>query len=204
MAEPMRIGFVGVGQIGKSHLETYQTIPGATVVALADVNEAEGRRVAEKYGIPRVYTDFRELLRCDDIDAVDVCLHNNLHMPVTVAALEAGKHVYCEKPMAGAYRDAQAMLDAARATGKMLSIQLSTLYSNETKAARLLIDEGKLGTLYHARSTGFRRRGRRRALRHGGLPHRQHALPAGQSGGRARQREGVPGDGDGPGPPCLL
>ena len=160
MADPIRIGFVGVGQIGKSHLNTYKSIPGAQVVALADVNEAEGRRVAEEFGIPNVYTDFRELLRRDDIDAVDVCLHNNLHMPVTVAALEAGKHVYCEKPMAGAYIDAKAMLDAAKATGKKLSIQLATLYSNETKAARTLIDDGKLGTPYHARSTGFRRRGR--------------------------------------------
>ena len=59
--------------------------------------------MAELYKIPNVYTDFRELLKRDDIEAVDVCLHNNLHMPVTVAALEAGKHVYCEKPMAGAY-----------------------------------------------------------------------------------------------------
>jgi len=160
MAEPISIGFIGVGQIGKSHLKTYGKIPGARVVALADINEAEGRRVAEEYNIPDVYTDFRDLLRRDDIDAVDVCLHNNLHMPMTVAALEAGKHVYCEKPMAGTYCDARAMLEAAKATGKQLSIQLATLYSDETKAARALIDAGKLGRLYHARSTSFRRRGR--------------------------------------------
>jgi len=68
------------------------------------------------------YTDFRELLKRDDIEAVDVCLHNNLHMPVTVAALQAGKHVYCEKPMAGAYCDAEMILRVAHAQGKLLSI----------------------------------------------------------------------------------
>jgi predicted dehydrogenase len=81
-------------------------------------------------------------------------------MPATVAALEAGKHVYCEKPMAGSYVDAKTMLDAAAAAGKNLHIQLSTLYANETRAAKDLIDAGELGEVYHARSTGFRRRGR--------------------------------------------
>jgi len=179
MAEPIRIGFIGVGQIGKSHLKTYQSIPGAQVVALADINETEGRRVAEEYKIPDVYTDFRDLLRRDDIDAVDVCLHNNLHMPMTVAALEAGKHVYCEKPMAGTYIDARVMLETAKATGKQLSIQLATLYSNETKAARTLIDAGKLGTLYHARSTGFRRRGRPYVDGYGTAQFVQKAVSAG-------------------------
>jgi len=179
MAEPIRIGFIGVGQIGKSHLKTYATVPGAKVVALADINEVEGRSVAEEYKIPDVYTDFRELLRRDDIDAVDVCLHNNLHMPVTVAALEAGKHVYCEKPMAGTYIDAKTMLETAQATGKKLSIQLATLYSNETKAARALIDAGKLGQLYHARSTGFRRRGRPYVDGYGTAQFVQKAVAAG-------------------------
>jgi predicted dehydrogenase len=100
------------------------------------------------------------LIQRSDLDAVDVCLHNNFHAPVTIAALEAGKHVYCEKPMAGSWRDAEAMLAAARRTGRKLAIQLRTLYSAETKAAHALIREGRLGKIYHARSTGFRRRGR--------------------------------------------
>jgi predicted dehydrogenase len=89
-----------------------------------------------------------------------VALHNNLHAPATIAALEAGKHVYCEKPMAGAYIDAARMLQAARDCGRHLSIQLSSLFADETKAAKALIDAGELGKVYHARSTGHRRRGR--------------------------------------------
>ncbi len=160
MPDRIRIGVIGVGQIGKHHLRNYAEIEGAEVVAIADINEAEARRVSEQFGIPNVYTDFRQLLARDDIEAVDVCLHNNLHMPVTVAALEAGKHVYCEKPMAGAYVDAERMLTTARRVGRKLAIQLNTLYRPETKAAKWLIDNGYLGRLYHARSTGFRRRGR--------------------------------------------
>jgi predicted dehydrogenase len=160
MADNVRIGVIGVGQIGKSHLRNYDAIDAAEIVAVADINEAEARRVAVMHNIPNVYTDFRELLQRDDIEAVDVALHNNLHMPMTVAALEAGKHVYCEKPMAGAYIDAETMYNRARELGLMLSIQLQTLFSLETRAARALLDAGALGKLYHARSTGYRRRGR--------------------------------------------
>ncbi len=156
----IRIGIIGVGQIGKHHLRNYARIDAVEVVALADINEAEGQRVSQEFGIANVYTDFAELLKRDDIQAVDVCLHNNFHMPMTVAALEAGKDVYCEKPMAGAYIDAERMLTTANKLRRKLSIQLNTLYLPETKAARWLIDNGYLGHVYHARSTGFRRRGR--------------------------------------------
>src|SRR5690606_16561841 len=160
MADKVRIGVIGVGQIGKHHLDNYRKLDQAEVVAITDVNEAEGQQVAQRYGIPHAYTRFTDLLQRDDIDAVDVALHNNLHMPVTVAALQAGKHVYCEKPMAGSYRDAETMFNRAQETGRMLSIQLSSLFTNETRAARALIDAGKLGRVYLARSTGYRRRGR--------------------------------------------
>jgi len=158
--EKIRLGIIGVGQIGKSHLEGYTHIPGAEVVAACDINTPELTRVAEKYHIPHTYFHFEDLLKRDDLDAVDVCLHNNLHMPMTAAVLRSGKHAYCEKPMAGSYRDAVTMLETARQTGKKLSIQLATLFGMETKAAKRLIDAGKLGPIYHARSTGFRRRGR--------------------------------------------
>jgi len=160
MDNKLRIGVIGVGQIGQVHLDNYKAIPEVEVVAIADMNEPHARNVAGRNGIPDSYADFHDLLTRPDIQAVDVCLHNNLHMPVSVAALQAGKHVYCEKPMAGSYRDAEVMFQTARAQGLKLSIQLSTLFSPETKAAKSLIDQGLLGRLYHARSVGFRRRGR--------------------------------------------
>jgi predicted dehydrogenase len=158
--EKTRIGIIGVGQIGKQHLNNYKKIDSVEVVALADIDETEAARVGKLFEIPNVYFTAKQLLERDDIEAVDVCLHNNLHMPYTCAVLKSGKHAYCEKPMAGAYCDAETMLRTARELGKKLSIQIATLFSKETKAALALIEGGHLGELYHARSTGFRRRGR--------------------------------------------
>ena len=158
--DPIRIGMIGVGQIAQAHLKNYSKIEGADIVAAADIDAERLKNSAEKFNIPHTYSNFRELLKRDDIQAVDVCLHNNFHMPMTVAALEAGKDVYCEKPMAGAYADAEHMLKVARSLGRKLSIQLSTLFRPATRVARTLIDENQLGKIYHARSTGYRRRGR--------------------------------------------
>ena len=160
MSEPIRIGIIGCGQIAQHHMHSYSELKGAKMVAFCDIDPAAAEKAKETYGGDMATTDFREILKRSDIDAVDVCLHNNLHQPVTVAGLEAGKHVYCEKPMAGSYVDAVAMKKAAEKAGKHLHIQLSTLYSNEARAAKTLIDEGALGEVFHARSTGFRRRGR--------------------------------------------
>lgn len=158
--DKVRVGVIGVGQIGKYHLNNYSKIPHAEVVAVADVNDAELQRVKGVYNIAHAYTNFRELLQRDDIEAVDVCLHNNFHMPVTVAALEAGKHVFCEKPMAGAYTDAEKMFNTARQLGRKLHIQCQNIFQKEAKAAKALIDGGQLGKIYHMRSVGHRRRGR--------------------------------------------
>ena len=179
MGKEIRIGIIGVGMIGKSHINTYQKVPDAKIVAVCDVNKEEARKVAAQHKIPKVLSDFRKLLKMREIDAVDVCLHNNLHAPVTIEALEAGKHVYCEKPMAGSYCDSKAMYDAAKRTGKSLHIQLSTLYSKEHKTARRLIAEGHLGKVYYARSFGFRRRGRPWVDGYGTPPFVQKSAAAG-------------------------
>lgn len=160
MNQTTNIGIIGVGQIGKAHINRYRDIPQAQIIAVADVNEQEARRVADTIGNVRVFTDFHDLLALDEVEAVDVCLHNNLHAPVAIAALEAGKHVYCEKPLAGSYADAGAMIAARERTGRMLHMQVNTVFSPETKAARALIDAGLLGRLYYAKSSSYRRRGR--------------------------------------------
>ena len=95
------MGIIGVGQIGKKHLDNYRSIPDVEVRAIAGRDPGRTEQVSRDYQIPFWTTDYRELLAREDIDAVDVCLHNNLHLPVTIAALKSGKHVFCEKPMAG-------------------------------------------------------------------------------------------------------
>lgn len=160
MSDKVKIGIIGVGQIGKIHLGHYDKIPEADIVAVCDVNEAEARRVAGERSIPNVLTDYHDLLAMDEIHAVDVCLHNRLHAPVTIDALGAGKHVYCEKPMASTYAEAKRMYDVARETGQHLAIQFFSLYDPATRAAKKLIDDGRLGRVYYAKARHYRRRGR--------------------------------------------
>jgi predicted dehydrogenase len=160
MADKVRIGIIGAGQIAKHHIRQYKEVPEAEIVALCDIRSDEAERVALENGIPSTYTDYHELLKRDDIQSVDVCLHNRLHARVTMDALRAGKNVYCEKPMSWLYGEAKAMYDTARQTGRMLHIQLSTIYTPEARAAKRLIDDGNLGNLYYAKSSYYRRRGR--------------------------------------------
>jgi len=160
MSDKVKIGVIGTGQIGNSHLKKYQDIPDASVVAVCDINEEAARKAAGRWDVPQVFTDFRKMLELDEIVAVDVCLHNNLHAPVSIAAMEAGKHVYCEKPLAGSYVDAKRMVEKSRELGRMLSMQSGRLFSTGTQAARRLIEGGWLGDIYYAKSSHYRRRGR--------------------------------------------
>lgn len=157
----LKAGVVGAGIIGKSHVRRYMEMRGdVELVALADINEAEAQRVAQANGIERVFSDYRDLLAVDEIDTVDVCLPNFLHAPVSIAALEAGKHVYCEKPMARTGAEAQAMYEAAQKAGKQLHVQMGTVFARETKAAKRLIEDGALGRVYYVKTSHGRRKGR--------------------------------------------
>jgi predicted dehydrogenase len=97
MADKVKIGIIGVGQIGKRHIQNYQKLP-VEIVAAADVNEAELKRVAQEHNIAKTFTDFRQLLKLDEIVAVDVCLHNNFHAPMAIAAMDMGRNVYSRSP----------------------------------------------------------------------------------------------------------
>jgi predicted dehydrogenase len=153
VSEPnVRIGVVGTGKIGNSHLRKYADISGAEVVAVADIDESAARTAAEEHGVPDVYTDYHDLLARDDVEAVDVCLHNMLHRRVGCDAMRAGKHVYCEKPIAATYADGKAMLECSRDTGRMLHIQIGTMFGAAPRAAREVIESGRCGEIYHGRA----------------------------------------------------
>ena len=160
MRSKIRIGIIGCGQIAQQHLLNYAAIPDAEVVAIADSDAETLAATAAKFGIGETYSTLQELLDKASLDAVDVCLHNNYHADAAIRVMEAGLHCYSEKPMAGSYADALAMLDASHRTGNMLHIQLALIYSDETKAAKSLIDGGAIGDANYARATGHRRRGR--------------------------------------------
>ena len=158
--DEIRIGIIGTGMISREHVANYAKLPQAKVVAICDQNEQALECASKEFGVTDTYTDYHALLQRDDIDAVDVCLHAGLHARVTIDALRAGKHVYCEKPLAGTYSDGAAMLRAAEETGKKLHIQLRFLYRNDMRIAKKVINSGVLGDIYHLRTFELRRRGR--------------------------------------------
>ena len=129
------------------------------MLAVADIDRKAARAAADRFDIPHALTDYRELLALDGIDAVSVATPNAHHVAPTVAALKAGKHVLCEKPIAMTARDAQRMVDAARTAKRQLMIAHQHRFRADVQALKRAIDDGSLGEVYYAESIAMRRRG---------------------------------------------
>lgn len=155
----VKVGVIGAGGISHAHMGGYQQLPDVEVAAVADVLPGRAKEWAEKYGAPRAFEDYRELLALDEIEGVSVCTYNRAHAQPTIDALRAGKAVLCEKPMAPTLAEAAAMLKAARETGKMLMIGVHSRFSRSQQFARKVVASGELGEIYYAEIVGTRRRG---------------------------------------------
>ena len=154
----LRVGIIGLG-IGRSHIEGYQTHPAARVVAVADLDAARVEEQADKYGIAGRYTDALAMLKAEKLDIVSVCTPNKFHRQYTIAGLEAGAHVLCEKPMAMSSAEAEEMLAAAKKAGKRIMINFSYRFTPQSQALRAQVDSGILGEVYSGRTVWHRRRG---------------------------------------------
>jgi predicted dehydrogenase len=157
--QPLRAAVIGLAWPGQRHLEAYQQVPGVEIVAVADVNEKTLSIIGDQFNVPHRYTDYTEMVRRDDLDIVSVCTPNFLHPPMAIAALEAGKHVLCEKPIARAAADGETMVQAAKASGRALEIVFNRRHRGDMKALKSAIDEGMLGRIYHAKVSWMRRNG---------------------------------------------
>ncbi|MDD3693536.1 MAG: Gfo/Idh/MocA family oxidoreductase [Oscillospiraceae bacterium] len=160
--EKLKIGIIGCGGIanGKHMPSLKRQSDRAEMVAFCDLIVDRAEKAAKEYGTEnaKVYTDYRELLEDKSIDVVHVCTPNRSHSEITVAALEAGKHVMCEKPMAKTTADAKLMLDAAKRTGKKLSIAYQNRYRPDSMLLKRYIDRGDLGEIYYGKAHAIRRR----------------------------------------------
>ncbi|MBN2449991.1 MAG: Gfo/Idh/MocA family oxidoreductase [Lentisphaeria bacterium] len=158
----VRVGIVGCGGIafGK-HMPNLKKLANVKMVSFCDLIEERAVKAAGQYGIAdaAVGTEYRELLRDDAIDVVHVLTPNASHAEISVAALRAGKHVMCEKPMAISGREARAMCAAARETGRKLTIGYQSRSRVECQYLRKLIRKGDLGEVYFVRCPALRRRG---------------------------------------------
>jgi len=159
--KPVKVGVVGTGGIANQHAKTYEPIEDIEIVAVCDIFKEKALQYAEKWGVPKknVFTSYNKMVEMDELDAFTVSTYNQAHRRPTVAALKAGKHVLCEKPMAAKLADATAMTRAAKEAGKILHIAIHSRYQPGVAMSRKIIEEGILGDVYYSESAGCRRRG---------------------------------------------
>ncbi len=141
----LRYGVIGVGLQGEGHVKVVSILPNTELVAVCDINQELVRTVGLKYGARHALTDYRELLALEEIDAVSIALPDHLHREVAVAALQAGKHVLLEKPMATSVEDAQAIYDAQQASGKWLMVNWSNRWMPMFAKTKAALEAGELG-----------------------------------------------------------
>jgi predicted dehydrogenase len=155
----LRVGVIGLGFAGSTHLAAYSALPGATVVALAGQEEPRLHELGERYGVPELYSDWEELVARDDLDVVSIGVPNNLHHPIALAALNSGKHVFCEKPLATTGALAAEMVEAARRNDRVLEVAYNHRRRADVQFLRRYLDDSPLGEIYHARASWLRRSG---------------------------------------------
>lgn len=159
----VRIGIIGCGGIARNkHLPALKKITSAKVelVAFCDIIEERAIEMAKQYGVENaaVYTDYKQLLNDESIDAVHVLTPNREHSFISIDALRAGKHVMCEKPMARTYAEAVEMVKAAKETGKILTIGYQNRYRHDSQYMKRACLNDELGEIYYAKAHAIRRR----------------------------------------------
>jgi predicted dehydrogenase len=155
----LRVGVIGCG-VGRAHLTSYATLPDdVEIVALAGTDEDRCRRLAAEFNIPRLFSDYRDLLAQPDVEAVSVCTPNYLHAPITLAAVAAGKHVLVEKPLAMTVAEGEAMVRAAEKAGRVLMIVFNYRFRGDAQTLKRHIDAGGLGEVYYVQAGWLRRHG---------------------------------------------
>ena len=153
MSKRLRVGLMGAGFIGPWHVDALRRLGHVDVVALAGSRQDSADAAAAKLGIARAYGDYRTLLDEADIDVVHIAAPNHLHHPIAMAALERGKHVVCDKPLANTAAEARELLDAARAAGVFHAVTFNYRGNPLVQQARTMIANGDIGRplLVHGR-----------------------------------------------------
>ncbi|MBA4495392.1 Gfo/Idh/MocA family protein [Paenactinomyces guangxiensis] len=155
----LRVGLIGAGSISDFHLGAYLKNAQAAIEAVCDTNEQRAREKAEKYGAAKVYTDYRDLLANEAVDAVSICTWNHSHAEISIAALHKGKHVLVEKPLSISVEEAMQVEKAVQQTGKLLQVGFVRRYATNTQILKRFIDAGDLGEIYYAKASCLRRLG---------------------------------------------
>lgn len=155
----LKVGVIGVGSISSLHIQSYLNNENVELVALCDINEKRLQDNAAKYDIHNIFTDYNDMLKMDELDAVSICTWNNIHAPIAIAALKSGKHVLCEKPLSMTVTEALEVEKAVKESGKVLQVGFVRRHASNTKTIKEYVDHGDLGEIYYSKVSSIRRIG---------------------------------------------
>ncbi len=156
----LRVAIIGSGGISNAHTHGYLALRDRVeIVACCDIDEEKAKRYAKQYNIPAYYVDYNEMLAKENLDCVSVCTWNSAHKAPTIAALNAGVNVLCEKPMALNSAEAEEMIAAAKKNGKLLQVGFVRRFGEDTNLLQRFINDGRIGDIYYAKAQYLRRNG---------------------------------------------
>jgi len=185
MARDVRVAVIGAGGVAQVvHLPILKRLPDLEVAALVDPQRAKAETIAERFGVGRVLQDVADLEGIDGLDAVVVCTPNDVHEDVTMACLEMGLHVLCERPLSTTSESARRMIQASEAAGRQLMVAMNQRFRYDTRAIRQFVASGELGDVFFVRSSWLNRRVSR--------PRRGWKRQARRAGGGVLMDLGVP------------
>ncbi|UHA74411.1 Gfo/Idh/MocA family protein [Paenibacillus sp. 481] len=161
MSKTYKVAIIGCGGIANGkHMPSLKKLANVEMVAFCDIELQKAEEAKAKFGSAdaKVYTNYKEVLKDATIDIIHVCTPNDSHAEITIAALEGDKHVMCEKPMAKTAADARLMVEAAKRTGKKLTVGYNNRFRSDSQYLKQVCEDGTLGEVYMAKAHAIRRR----------------------------------------------
>lgn len=155
----LKVGIIGTGGISRFHTESYQALDNVEVIACCDIDGEKVKAYAEKYNIPRYYTDCNEMMKKEKLDLVSVTTWNEAHCKCSIAALRGGANVICEKPMAMNAAEAEEMARVAKEEGKLLQVGFVRRFGGDVAVLKQFETAGIVGEIYYAKAVYLRRCG---------------------------------------------
>ena len=155
----VRFGFIGAGKISHYSADSIAKHAHGRLIAAQDLSKARFDDLADKFDIPHRFTQAADLFACSEVDAVYIAVPNKFHADLAIAAMRAGKHVLLEKPFAMDAKEAQAVIDVAKETGRVFTLGMNQRYLDDSQKIKAVADSGALGEIYYAKAYWFRREG---------------------------------------------
>lgn len=154
MAKQLRIGVIGAGRIGKLHADNLvNRVPGAKLEAITDVNLQAAQELAAKHGVTKVFDDYKKLLTDKDVDAVFICASTDMHSPISIEAAQAGKHIFCEKPIDHDLEKIEAVLREVEKAGVKYQVGFNRRFDRNFKHVRQVVKDGGVGDVHIVKVT---------------------------------------------------